>query len=63
MYALYAKKKNGCCREVAVSEGLIVMPKIVKTQNNTYTTVAIQKWTNNGFPNTKKPHSEFNWYK
>ena len=34
------------------------MPKIVKTQNNTHTT--IQKWTQqyNGFPNTKKPDTE-----
>ena len=55
-------KKNGCCREVAFSGG--VMPKIVKTQNNTHTT--IQKGTNNGFPNTKKPHTaelEFSGYR
>ena len=54
-------KKNGCCRELAFSGG--VMPKIVKTQNNTHTT--IQKGTNNGFPNTKKPHTEleFNGYR
>ena len=38
-----------------------VMLKIVKTQNNTHTT--IPKWTNNGFPNIKKPHTEFNGYR
>ena len=51
-------KKNGCCREEAFGGG--VMPKIVKTQNNTHTT--IQKGTNNGFPNTKKPHTEHEFY-
>ena len=55
------RQKNGCCREVAFSGG--VMPKIVKTQNNTHTT--IEKGTNDGFPNTKKPHTEleFNGYR
>ena len=45
------------CREVAVSGGSTVMPKTVKTQNNTHTT--IQEWiVDNVFPNT-----ELNWYK
>ena len=45
------------CREVAVSGGSTAMPKTVKTLNNIHTTM--QEWTNNVFPNTKKPHIEF----